>query len=227
MSQLLLVPGYKFYNVGNLQNDPVIDVHHGLILHETGTNVSPLEFFDGPSNGIESTLYLPKKADQEKQQYRTLNREADANFKANSWIGDDGLRHGFTSLETQGKGDEPWTDYQLNEIKELCLLLSKALDFPLKVPLAYHGRGVGYHTQFPQWTNVPSKVCPGAGKIEQYHKILVPWMKEQTTKYYITKRGDTVPSIATRFNVPQWQLWRWNPDANPPFPPGTKLRVKA
>lgn len=223
---LLLVPGYVFHNVGSLQNDPVIDVWHGLILHETGSQVSPLEFFDGPSNGIESTLYLPKREAQEKQQYRTLNREADANFKANSWIGSDGQRHGFTSLETQGAGDEKWTKYQLDEIKELALLLSRALKWPLKVPQSYHGWGMGYHTQFKSWTNVPGKTCPGAGKKQQYKEILVPWMAQQT-KFYVTKPGDTVPSIADQFNVPQWQLWRWNPDVNPPFPAGTILRVKA
>jgi LysM repeat protein len=224
----MLVPGYEFHNVGSLVNDPKIDVVHGLIYHVTGTNVSPLHYFDGPSQGIESTFYIPKTSEDPKEQYRDTNREADANYKANSWIGTDGLRHGFLSVETQGLGGGKWTKYQLDSLKDLTLVTAKEHGYPLKECESYHGHGVGYHTMYPQWTNVSGKTCPGAERIIQFREIIVPWLAEQRTasKYYVTKVGDTAPSVADKFHIKVVELWRWNDGVSLPLKPGTRLRIK-
>ena len=222
------LPGYVFHNVGVLTNDPVLDVVHGLIAHVTGTLVSPLNFFDGPSNGIESTCYIPRTADEDKEQYRDTTREADANFRANSWIGTDGKRHGFISVETMGLGGGKWNKYQLDELKDLILVTSKEHDYPLKVCESYHGHGIGYHTMFPEWTNVPGKTCPGDERKQQFQDIIVPWLAEQRTasKYYVTKIGDTAPSVADKFNIKVVELWRWNDGVSLPLKPGIRLRIK-
>lgn len=222
------VPGYEFHNVGSLINDPRLDVVHGIIYHVTGTNVSPLNFFDGPSKGIESHFYIPKTADDPKEQYRDTTREADANFKANSWIGSDGKRHGFLSVETQGLGGGKWTKYQLDELKELTLITAKKHDYPLRKCGSYHGHGVGYHTLFSEWSNVSGKTCPGPERKVQFEEIIVPWLAEQRqgSKFYISKTGDTAPAIAEKFNIKIVELWRWNDGVSLPFKPGTRLRIK-
>lgn len=222
------IPGYEFTNVGSLANDPLLDVVHGLILHVDGGNATSLvKWFDGPSQGIESHVFITKDVKNPNEQFRDTSREADANYKANSWIGSDGKRHGFLSAETQGTGAGKWNKKQLDDIKELILITSKEHDFPLRKVGSYHGHGIGYHTQFPEWTNVPGKTCPGKDRIVQYNEVILPWLAEQKdTRFYITKKDDTVPGICAKFKIEQWQLWRWNPGTFPPFAPGTKLRVK-
>lgn len=222
------VPGYVFHNVGSLENDPVLDIVHGLIYHVTGTLVSPLKFFDGPSKGIESTFYIPKTDDDDKEQYRDTTREADANFRANSWIGTDGKRHGFLSVETMGLASGKWTKYQLDELKHLTLVTAKEHDYPLKPVESFHGKGVGFHTQFPEWSNVVGKTCPGSERKIQFKEIIIPWLAEQRqeNKMYTVKLGDTVVEICNRFNIKVLDLWRWNDNVNLPLVPGTKLRIK-
>lgn len=80
----------------------------GVILHVAATNAESLhDWFNGPSGGIESHLYLRKDGTWE--QYRDFEHEADANFKGNSWISGS-HRNGFISVETQGLGAGEWTD---------------------------------------------------------------------------------------------------------------------
>lgn len=222
------IPGYVFHNVGSLQNDPRLDVVHGLILHVDGGNATSLwHWFDGPSGGIESHVFIPKGPEHDKEQFRDTTREADANYKANSWLDASGKRHGFLSAETQGYGSGKWTKYQLDEIKDLILVTAKEHQYPLKPVGSYHGKGVGYHTQYPAWTNVPGKTCPGAGRIQQYHDIIVPWLAEQrdAANYYVTVTGDTAFGVAHKYGITVSDLWRWNPNVAPPFKAGTKLRI--
>jgi len=220
------LPGYVFHNVGSLVNDPKLDVIHGCIFHVTATNVSPLHYFDGPSQGIESTGYIPKSNANPKEQYRDTTREADANYKANSWIGTDGSRHGFLSFETQGLGSGSWTKYQLDEIKDVILVTHDEHGFPLHKCPSYHGYGVGYHTLFPEWSNVPGKTCPGPARIKQFNQIIVPWLAEQHNKFYVWKQGDTVKSVADKFNTTILNLWRLNPGSDLPFRTNDSVRVR-
>lgn len=227
----MLLEGYEFHDVGSLRNDPFLDVVHGLILHvDAGNAVSLWQFFDGPSGGIESHVHIPKSAVNPKEQFRDTQREADANNKANSWIGTDSQRHGFLSAETQGYGGGYWTKYQLDSIKELIMVTHKEHKYPLQECPGPKRYGVGYHTQYPSWTNVPGKTCPGANRIEQYHTIIVPWLDEQRAlervKFYTVLKGDTVNVVSDKFDLPVWKLWKLNPDIEPPFKPGMKVRIR-
>lgn len=220
------VPGYTYIEVGSLTNDPKLDVVQGVIIHVTGTLVSPLNFFDGPSNGIESHLYTPKDPDARREQYRDTNREADANFRANSWVDSDGKRHGYISWEFMGLGGGKYNKYQLSEMFRVLPILSKEHDFPLKVPTGPKSKGVGFHTQFNDWSNVAGKICPGPERIQQYWDIIVPWMKEPPVNLYTWKQGDTVTSVAKKFDLTVTQLWRLNPGSSLPFVKGDIVKVR-
>jgi hypothetical protein len=113
------------------------------------------------------------------EQYRDTGWEADANYKANSFL-QGGVRKGFVSIETQGYGAGAWTAEQLAAIKDLLTWLSQTHGFPLAVPSSPVGPGVGFHTLFSDWTPY-NKSCPGPERIKQYRDVLVPWMAQSKT----------------------------------------------
>lgn len=159
-------------------NDPSIKVV-GAILHvDAGDTRDLYNYFNGPSKGIESHFQIAK--DGTVFQYRDTDREADANYKGNSFV-EGGVRKGFVSIETQGLEHGEWTAQQLKSIKDLLLWLSDHHNFPLVVAPDPTGPGVGYHVLFGApgaWTPV-SKSCPGPKRIKQFRDILVPWFKSR------------------------------------------------
>lgn len=155
---------------------PIIPI--GVILHtDAGNSASLFNYFNGPSNGIESHFHIPKAKPVE--QYRNTGYEADANLKANSFYVA-GKRYGFISVETQGLAGDPWTDYQLAEIKKLILWArSVHPDIQLRVCPGPFSAGIGYHILFGApgpWTPV-AKSCPGPVRIKQFNNVLVPWFR--------------------------------------------------
>ena len=163
-----------------LSNDPAI-TPVGVILHVDGGNSSSLfRYFNGLSGGVESHLFLTDKGTWE--QYRDTEREADANYRGNSWVGFDGKRYGFISVETRGLADGTWNDTMLEELKAFLLWAHTTHGIPLRVAPGYHEAGVGYHVMFGagpdtnSWSNATGKVCPGPNRIRQFREILVPWM---------------------------------------------------
>ena len=151
-----------------------------MILHtRAGTGSSLFNYFNGPSGGVESHMYLT--FDGKWEQYRDTSREADANLKGNSFV-INGKRYGFLSVETEGNADDDWTPTQLAEIKEFIAWASKIHGFPLRVCPAWDKAGVGYHTMWGApgpWTPV-AKSCPGPKRIKQFNSVIVPWLKNPT-----------------------------------------------
>lgn len=167
LNQRLIRPG---------SSDPPIIVI-GAILHvDAGNNPSLFNYFNGPSGGIESHVHVPKSGKPE--QYRVFGREADANYKANSFYAN-GKRYGFVSIETQGYGAGEWNDHQIGWIKEILAWLAETQPaFRLQVTPGPFSPGVGYHIMWGspgQWTPV-SKSCPGPDRIRQFNNVLAPWM---------------------------------------------------
>lgn len=158
-------------------NDPRIRVV-GAILHvDAGNAESLFDYFDGPSGGIESHFHV--RRDGTVEQYRNTGYEADANFKANSFL-DDGVRKGYVSIETQGLEDGEWTGRQMRSIKDLLTWLADTHGFPLRECRNAKDPGVGYHTLFGApgpWTPV-AKSCPGPDRKRQFRDVLVPWFKD-------------------------------------------------
>lgn len=159
-------------------NDPPIIVV-GAILHvDAGDSSDLFNYFSTQSGGIESHFHVPKVGPI--QQYRDTHFEADANLKANSFLGKDGKTYGFVSVETQGFEKGEWNPHQLDNIKLLLKWLHETHNFPLKKCDNPQGPGVGYHTMFGApgpWTP-NAKTCPGADRIRQFNSVLVPWFSE-------------------------------------------------
>ena len=162
-------------------NDPHI-VPSMAILHVAVSTASSLhDYFNGPSGGVESHFYIRK--DGTVEQYRSVRREADANYRANSYVVG-GVRMGAVSIETAGFGNGRWTRKQMKAIKALLLWLHEEHGIRLAPPVApqplnKEQGGVSYHTRFKSWSNVAGKTCPGPSRIMQYTKVLMPWMREQ------------------------------------------------
>lgn len=149
-------------------NDPAIEGRIGILHVDAGNAESLYRWFNGPSGGIESHGFIKKTGVLE--QYRSLDFEADANYLANPFA---------FSFETQGFGPGVWTDEQLDTIKRLMLWMRDNRGVPLRKVTSWNDvrGGWGYHTLFPQWSNVRGKTCPGADRIKQFDEILVPWME--------------------------------------------------
>ena len=183
---MAIYPGGRYRPVvGESKDPPIIPV--GVILHVAASNADSLfGFFNGPSGGIESHFQIPLTSRAPVEQYRDTNREADANYKGNSWIGSDGKRYGFLSVETAGLGDGEWTAHQLSEILKLIRWAAREHGFPLRKAPGYRSPGLGYHVMFGSgegtnsWSNARGKVCPGAKRIRQFENIILPALTQIT-----------------------------------------------
>lgn len=169
-------PGAQRLPIKAGANDPQI-VPSLAILHVAVSDAPSLfSFFRDRSGGIESHFYVRK--DGTVEQYRSVLREADANFRANSYERK-GQRRGAVSIETQGMALGRWTGAQIEAIKALLMWLHDEHGIRLAQvadPFPVLG-GVSYHSRFPEWSPV-AKSCPGPRRIRQYRRVLVPWMRE-------------------------------------------------
>lgn len=170
-------------------NDPRLNVVVGTVGHVAVSEASSLyNWFNGPSGGVESHFYI--RYDGTVEQYRDTAYEADAQGLGNSWvIGTQ--RYGYVSYETEGMGEGKWTDAQLTSIKALIKWVNETHGSPWQKTPAYHGRGHGYHSQFPEW-NKDQHACPGTARIQQFNTIIVPWLAEG---------GKDVPEVITDADV--------------------------
>lgn len=185
---MAIYPAAKYRPVvGESKDPPIIPI--GAILHVDAVNARSLyNYFNGPSGGIESHFHIPALASDPIEQYRDTGREADANYRGNSWIGADGRRYGFISIETQGYADGIWNDVQLPRIFQLLQWLSTTHTFPLRRAPAYRSPGIGYHVMFGSgegtnsWSNARGKVCPGPRRIAQFNDIILPQLARLAQK---------------------------------------------
>lgn len=187
-------------------SDPRLDVIVGVILHVDAGNAATLyPYFNGPSGGIESHGFI--KLDGTFEQYRDYSYEADANYRANSWV-KDGKRYGFISIETQGFGAGTWNAAQLATIKRVILEAADLYGFPIRKCPGPFSPGIGYHTMWgapSDWTPV-AKSCPGPNRIKQFNSVLVPWFsvasrppnKMDPASYYIGARGAHITWLGER-----------------------------
>lgn len=180
----MFYPPAKRRNIRPGASDPLI-VPVGVVLHVAATRARTLKgWFSGPSGGIESHLYLRRNGTWE--QYRSLLREADAQFRGNSWVVD-GVRYGFISVETQGLGPGRWSKRQLAALETFLLWASGEFGFPLRVvnvpqPSSPKAGGVGFHTLHKSWSNVSGKTCPGPRRIRQFYDVIAPWMRSMNCR---------------------------------------------
>ena len=207
-------------------NDPVMRPVVVVLHVDAGNALSLFRWFSKGSGGIESHLHI--RRDGSIEQYRTFDREADAQLGGNSWTTTNNGRLGSISVETQGTGFGFWTRAQKAAIKEFLLWANTKLDIPLRVvtdpnPNMPLDGGVGYHSLFKRWNSL-GKSCPGPRRIAWFKAKLVPWLAEQNKKYVVFTQIDTITAFAKDHNVSVPRLWRMN--AGPAPRAGVRLRVK-
>lgn len=183
-------------------SDPRLDVVVGVILHVDAGNASSLYGLFQNDGGIESHGFIKKDGTYE--QYRDYDYEADANYRANSWVVK-GKRYGYISIETQGYGAGTWTAAQIATIKKVILEASAHYGFAIRECSDPFGGGIGYHTMWgapSAWTPV-SKTCPGPDRIKQFNKVLVPWFANPWDRmdpgsYFVGAQGAHVTWLGQR-----------------------------
>jgi hypothetical protein len=168
-------------------------------------------WFNGPSGGIESHLYLLRDGTWE--QYRTFDREADAQLGGNSWPSG-GRRLGSITIETQGLALGWWSPEQRRELKAFALWSHENLGIPLRVvtvpnPTTLAAGGFGYHSLFPAWNSL-RKSCPGPNRVRWFNDHFAPWLAEQGRVFAAFLGDDTITKFATRHNIAVATLWRLN-----------------
>lgn len=146
-------------------NDPPITPRVAILHVDAGNAASLYEYFGKASGGIESHFYVKRNGLIE--QYRSIYREADANYRANPFA---------VSIETQGYADGTWTAAQIEGINRILVWLHTEAGIPLVKCPKWDGAGVGYHIQFGspgKWTD-KAKSCPGPDRIKQFNNVIVP-----------------------------------------------------
>jgi hypothetical protein len=184
MSLPTLLPFAKHELIPPGKNDPPI-TPIGNIFHVAVSEAPDLhDYFNGPSGGIESHGYI--RRDGTVIQYRTLDREADAQFAGNSFTYN-GKLCGFLSWETQGMGVGEWTPEQVATIERIIQWTHVEGGIPLGQAPAWNRPGNGYHSLFKEW-NANNHSCPGPDRIRQWPSIL----KEVSTMGKPMTRGVNV-----------------------------------
>lgn len=168
-------PKADWMPVAGLESDPVI-IPWGVVLHVDGGNASSLystfqanEQPGAPNHGVEATIFVNKSLRWE--QYRDTTRQADAQFGGNGWVGSDGRFYGYNSMESQGVCGERWTPGMCEEISQFLAWHHTTHGTPLTLCRGPKDRGIGYHSQFPEW-NLTNHACPCKERIAQIPAII-------------------------------------------------------
>jgi len=137
-----------------------------LILHSQVGNYDLNPFFGRGSVVVES--HMQQKKTGKMEQMVGLDRTADANYRANSWA---------ISVETTDDGDpdtDPWNDHQIEEMARFAAWLHENEGLPLRACSSWTDEGIGYHSQFDEWTAAKGigKTCPGKARIDQVPSVI-------------------------------------------------------
>jgi len=121
-----------------------------------------------------------------------FNRRADCNYKANFWR-KDGKAYGALSFETQDNGSAtlattPWTLAQFETLADAIAVQCIAYKIPCSVTTKWDGGGIGYHSQYSEWSTFKGKTCPGPARIRQMD-ALRQRVAEKVARYYFEAGG--------------------------------------
>jgi hypothetical protein len=154
------------------QTEPSIGTPRVLVVH---TMVGRLESTDAMFrqqgySGVESTFGLGGPWDGEALdgavwQWQDLGRQADAQMAGNAYA---------TSIETSDGGDpdRPWSTHQLAALIDLAEWWCKTTGNPARLVAHPGDRGIGYHSQFPEWAGGHS--CPNPIRKAQLLDLVIP-----------------------------------------------------
>lgn len=150
----------------------------GIILH---TNAGPkktagdkIRAFMARQDIVIEAHLLPQM-DGTVRQTMPFNLKADCNYKGNRFRAFGGYA-GYISFESQDEGyptldNTPYSIPQTNTICNIVAALGHKYGIPYTSPIHHLDRGVGYHSQFPEWSVYKGKTCPGAARIRQMDYI--------------------------------------------------------
>lgn len=103
---------------------------------------------------------------------------ADCNYKANAWWSG-GRRYGAISFESQDKGagtlaHTPWSKAAHRTLTHVlaALAMDERTIIETKACAGPFDNGIGYHSQFAEWSVYVGKTCPGAARINQVPGII-------------------------------------------------------
>lgn len=116
-------------------------------------------------------------------QSMSVQVRADCNAKANSWWRAN-KRVGAISFETEDLGAAslqftPWSIPQLHTLVAAITAICATYGIACATPTRWDDTGIGYHSQFPEWSIYKGKTCPGAARIRQMDYI------RNTVAYYL------------------------------------------
>lgn len=146
---------------------PRVAILHTAVDSPSASSLGP--YFDSETVSLESTFFV--KFDGTIEQYMDTEVRADANRYANTFA---------VSIETEDDGDPsiPWTAAQLASIIRLLRWLNQVHP---AIRLAKcdgpYGSGIGWHSMWgapSAWTPYAGKTCPGAVRIEQINRVILP-----------------------------------------------------
>lgn len=153
-----------------------------------------------------------------------IDTRADCNTYANPFA---------TSLETQDAGagtlaGTPWSEPQLWQIAGVHAFIVLRNTAPLQLARTWNGGGLGYHSQFDQWTTHKGP-CPGAARIAQMPLVfqlcsmLVRWQPLEDDPMFLIV--DTRPPGATWLSDGASKSWVDSGDSVPHIErrPGIKI----
>ncbi|MFG3586633.1 N-acetylmuramoyl-L-alanine amidase [Streptomyces sp. NPDC047990] len=123
-------------------------------------------------------------------QFIGTQTRADANAAAN--LRADGT--GAISLESASNlsASDPWTAEQVEALIKLGAWLHQEHEIPLRICRSDSDPGYGYHRLFSAW-NPDGHACPGAARVEQFHKVVFPGIVARATGQTTDSPEDEVP----------------------------------
>lgn len=131
--------------------------------------------------------HLQFDMDGQVAQYVPFHVRADCNAKANAWLFG-GTVYGAISHETADLGDAalprtPWSPAQFEALVAAHTVECAVYRIRCTATTAWNDSGIGYHSQFPEWSIYKGKTCPGAARIRQMDELRRR-VAENLAKYY-------------------------------------------
>jgi hypothetical protein len=119
--------------------------------------------------------HLQFDMDGQVAQFVPFHVRADCNAKANQWY-HHGVRYGAISHETADRGAQelprtPWSIPQFDALVAAHTVECATYRIRCTATTAWDDSGIGYHSQFPEWSIYKGKTCPGAARIRQMDEL--------------------------------------------------------
>ena len=181
---------------------PWMFIAHVAVYNQPGIDEGPA-FHDG----LEWHFFIDKGPGAPQDiitQLRDTKYQADSNYMANGFW-KNGQFCGAISFESEGTGDDPWTDAQIDAIVWLFQQAYFIDGIPLRMCQTWNDQGLGYHRLFDEW-NSPYHSCPGDQKVDQFNNVIMPRLVNPVPD----ESEDDVPlHLVVGTKKPEWWLTDW------------------